>query len=50
MVERSAGRAPDGVQRKSESLDDAEAKRIEQWVEKLVLRRKRAENAEKITS
>jgi NADH dehydrogenase len=50
MVERSAGRAPEGVQRKSESLDDAEAKRVEQWVEKLVLHRKRAENAEKITS
>jgi hypothetical protein len=49
MVERSAGTAPDGLQRESASLDDAEAKRIEQWLEKLVLRRKRVENAEKIT-
>jgi NADH dehydrogenase len=48
MVERGAGTAPDGVQHSSESLDDAAAKRIEQWVAKLALRRKRVENAEKI--
>ncbi|MDQ6633873.1 MAG: SDR family NAD(P)-dependent oxidoreductase [Gemmatimonadota bacterium] len=49
MVERSAGTAPDGVQRSSESLDDPEATRIEQWVESLALHRKRVENAEKIS-
>jgi NADH dehydrogenase len=48
MVERGAGTAPDGVQHSSESLDDAAAKRIEQWVAKLALRRKRVENAEKL--
>jgi NADH dehydrogenase len=50
MVERSAGTAPDGVQHSSESLDDAEARRVERWVESLALHRKRAENAEKINS
>jgi NADH dehydrogenase len=49
MVERSAGTAPDGVQHQSESLDDAEARRIEQWVETLALRRKRVENTERIS-
>jgi NADH dehydrogenase len=49
MVERGGGTAPDGVQHSSESLDDAEATRIELWVESLALHRKRAENAEKIS-
>jgi uncharacterized protein YbjT (DUF2867 family) len=47
MVERSGGSAPDGVEHSSESLDDGDARRIEQWLAKLALRRKREENAEK---
>jgi NADH dehydrogenase len=49
MVERSGGSAPDGVQHRSESLHEAEARRIEHWVETLALHRKRVENAEKIS-
>jgi NADH dehydrogenase len=48
MVERSGGSAPAGVERQSESLDEAEAERIEQWVEELAMRRKRTENAARI--
>ena len=48
VVERSAGRAPEGVQQRSDSLNDAEATAVEKWLEEVMLRRKRAENAEKI--
>jgi NADH dehydrogenase len=48
MIARSGGTALQGVQRRSESLDEREAKRIEQWLDELALRRKRQENAEKI--
>jgi NADH dehydrogenase len=48
MVDRSAGDAPDGVQRTAESLDDEEAKRVERWVETMALHRKRTENAERM--
>jgi len=48
MIERSRGTAPDGVQHESATLDDAEAHAIERWVEELAMRRKRAENEERI--
>jgi NADH dehydrogenase len=48
VVRLSGGRAPDGVQDESRSLDDEEAKRVEKWVDDLALRRKRTENAERI--
>lgn len=41
VVERSGGRAADGVQDESEELTDREAVRVERWVESLVQRRKR---------
>jgi NADH dehydrogenase len=50
MVERSGGAAPEGVQRKTESLDEQEAARIEAWLAEVAMRRKRAENAERIGS
>ena len=49
MIERSGGTAPDGVQQTSESLDEAEATEIENWLAEVVLRRKREENAERIS-
>ena len=48
VVRLSGGRAPDGVQDESRSLDDEEARRVEKWVDDLALRRKRTENAERI--
>jgi hypothetical protein len=48
MIEKSGGHAPAGVQQCSESLDEAEAERIERWLAEVALRRKREENAEKI--
>jgi uncharacterized protein YbjT (DUF2867 family) len=48
MITRSRGSAPDGVQHDSASLDEDEARRIEEWLKEIMLRRKRAENAEKI--
>jgi NADH dehydrogenase len=50
VIRLSGGRAPDGVQEESRSLDDQEARRVEKWVDDLALRRKRAENAERIAS
>jgi uncharacterized protein YbjT (DUF2867 family) len=49
MVERSGGAAPEGVQRISEPLDDAEAARVEQWLADVVLRRTRAANEDAIS-
>lgn len=48
MVQISGGAAPGGVEHESVSLDDDEAKAIEQWVEELAMRRKRAENEEAV--
>ena len=50
MIARSGGRAADGTQHESLSLDDDEARAVERWVEELSLKRKRDENAEKIAS
>jgi len=50
MIELSGGRAPDGVQHESRSLDEEEAERVEKRLDDLALRRKRAENAERINS
>jgi NADH dehydrogenase len=48
MIEVSGGSAPTGVESDSISLDEAEARTIERWVADLAMRRKRAENAERI--
>jgi nucleoside-diphosphate-sugar epimerase len=50
VVERSGGAAPEGVQRSSEALDDAEAARVVQWLDDVVLRRTRAANEETISA
>jgi uncharacterized protein YbjT (DUF2867 family) len=50
MIELSGGTAPDGVQHRSESLDQEEAARIEKWLSDVTMRRKREENAEKISA
>lgn len=44
MVAASAGSAPDGVQKEIERLDDDQADRIEEWLERLVVNLKREEN------
>jgi NADH dehydrogenase len=49
MVELSGGRASDGVQHESRSLNDEEAERVETWLDDLALAQKRAENAERIS-
>ena len=49
MIERSGGTAPAGVQRSDESLDEAGAAVIERWLADLTVRRKREENAERIS-
>jgi NADH dehydrogenase len=49
MVEVSGGRAPDGVQVESEALDEEQASRVEEWVEELVMERKREEDGERQT-
>ncbi|MEO8561181.1 MAG: NAD-dependent epimerase/dehydratase family protein [bacterium] len=48
MVEISGGTAPAGVEHESASLDEEEAKAIEQWVEALAMQRKRAQNEQRI--
>lgn len=48
MIEVSGGSASEGVENETESLDDDEAAAIERWCEEIAMRRKRAENAEKI--
>jgi NADH dehydrogenase len=48
MVETSGGSAPAGIEHDSASLDEAEAKQIERWVEEIALRRKRTEHTERI--
>jgi hypothetical protein len=49
VVARSGGTAPAGVEHDGESLDEAEADLIEEWLETLTMERKRAENAETIS-
>jgi uncharacterized protein YbjT (DUF2867 family) len=49
MIERSGGSAPAGVQQRSESLTEEEAREIERWLEEVALRRKREANAERIS-
>lgn len=43
VVKRSGGAAPAGVQSETDTLDDEQAERIEDWLNDLVLRRKREE-------
>lgn len=43
VVERSGGEAAEGVQEETRHLEGEDAKSVENWVEELVLRRKRAE-------
>jgi hypothetical protein len=45
MLQVSGGKALDGVQSDSASLDDAEAAAIDRWVKGLVMKQKRGENA-----
>ena len=49
VIRLSGGRAAEGVQHESRSLDDEEAERVEQWLDDLALQRKREENAERIS-
>jgi uncharacterized protein YbjT (DUF2867 family) len=49
VVARSGGQAPAGVKHHSQSLDEGEAATIERWLDDVALRRKRAENAEKVS-
>jgi NADH dehydrogenase len=48
VAELSGGVARDGVQHDSATLDETEARAIEGWLERVAMRRKREENAEKI--
>jgi NADH dehydrogenase len=50
MIERSGGTARAGVQQSDESLDEAGAAVIERWLADLTVRRKREENAERISA
>ena len=43
MVEETGGRAPDGVQDETDSLEDEQAREVEQWLTELVRARKRIE-------
>ncbi|HEU0052511.1 MAG TPA: DUF1990 family protein, partial [Longimicrobium sp.] len=43
VVERSGGRADDGVQEETIALEGADAEEVERWVEELVMRKKREE-------
>jgi NADH dehydrogenase len=49
VVAHSGGQAPAGVKHLSQSLDEAEAATIERWLDDVAVRRKRAENAEKVS-
>ena len=49
-VERSGGTVPAGLQHDSASLDEAASAEVQDWLEELVLRRKRAENAKRISA
>lgn len=41
MVEESGGTAPDGVQDESVTLEGRDATEVEEWVEELVMRKRR---------
>jgi len=43
MVQASGGTAPEGVEKETESLDDAQAERIQSWLEELVVELRREE-------
>lgn len=43
LVERVGGEAPDGVQEEHATLEEADAREVETWVEELVMRKKRAD-------
>lgn len=47
-VELSGGHAPEGVEHYTETLDQQQADRIEEWLEELVLRLRRQETGEQI--
>lgn len=44
VVRRSGGEAADGVRDETEALAEAQAERVEDWVEELVMRRRREES------
>ena len=46
VVRGSGGRAPAGVQRESEALDAEQARRVEEWIERLIAQRKRERSME----
>lgn len=50
MIARSRGEAPGGAQHDSVTLRDGEERRVEQWLEEVVLRFKRARNARRIAA
>jgi len=50
VIGLSGGRAPEGVQQESRSLDEQEAERVERWAADLAMRRRREENAERISA
>jgi len=50
VIRLSGGRASGDVEHESRSLNDEEAERVEKWLDDLTLRRKREENAERISS
>jgi NADH dehydrogenase len=49
MVRISGGEAPRGVEHDRESLDEQEAEAVERWLEGIAMRRKREENAERVS-
>lgn len=48
VVEYSGGHAPSGVQHRTASLDEEEARLIERWLDDVAVRLEREENAERI--
>jgi NADH dehydrogenase len=47
VVERSGGAAPDGVHREKEKLEGGDAERAEEWVDRMITRRRRRDHEEK---
>lgn len=45
MVELSNGKAPNGVQHKTEKLGENEADEVDEWIRELIVQRRRQENA-----
>jgi NADH dehydrogenase len=50
VIKLSGGRAPEGVHHESRTLNDDEAEGVEKWLEEVAMRRRRAENSERIDS